>query len=193
MSWEEIDLAPSKSPCIICCSATGNESNFMDRWDYLFSSYTSTLWHKSIGSHENFFCEHTSSCTVRGPELSFALYWFIGRATTAPLSRNYTNDIAWYVSYGGSLSLLCTVTWFGIPSTHSLSFPKEKKKGNKEGREGGRGKKNLKLFLSSGDLHAVARHAQPVLCSAMFCGNAITLIPGEVRRKLVFTIKFFYR
>lgn len=146
LSWEEIDLAPSKSPCIICCSATGNESNFMDRWDYLLSSYTSTLWHKSIGSHENFFCEHTSSCTVRGPELSFALYWIIGRATTAPLSRNYTNDIAWYVSYGGSLSLLCTVTWFGIPSTHSLSLPKEKKKGKKEGREGGEKKSQAISF-----------------------------------------------
>lgn len=47
---ETIDLAPSKSPCVICCSTTGNEGTFAGRWDYLFSSYTSTLWHKSIGS-----------------------------------------------------------------------------------------------------------------------------------------------
>lgn len=48
-----------------------------------------------------------------------------------------------------------------LPHIHCLFQKKKKKERKKGGREG---KKNLKLFLSSGDLHVVARHAQPVAC-----------------------------
>lgn len=122
-----------------------------------------------IRTLKELLCEHMLSHTACAPKQSFALHWVIGRATTAPLSRNCTNDIAWYVLYSGGLSLLHTIAQFGIPSTHSLCIKKKKnkrrKERKKEGREGG---ENLKLFLSSRDLHVVYRHPQPVACF-VFC------------------------
>lgn len=103
-----------------------------------------------IRTLKELLCEPMLSHTACALKQSFALHWVIGRATTAPLSRNCTNDIAWYVLCSGGLSLLHTFAQFGIPSTHSLCVKKKRKRKErkKEWREGGRGESQAISFES---------------------------------------------
>lgn len=115
------------------------------------------------GLCENFFHKHTSRHIARAPKQSFAFLWVIGRAGTAPLSRNCSSDIAGCVLYSGGLSLQLWSTSLGfLPCFHCL-FQKNKGKERKEG--GKKGKIYLRLFLSRGD------HVQPASCFAVFRGN----------------------